>query len=79
MNRPRMFGQHKRAPGRKYYVLSGEASRKRRLSSPQLDALMVIKVDKFINQFSGMLEGVDFLTIDTLSFEYGEEIFVSAI
>ncbi len=40
---------------------------------------MVIKVDKFINQFSGMLEGVDFLTIDTLSFEYGEEIFVSAI
>ena len=33
LNSPRLYGQYKKAPGRKYRVLVGEASRQRRLSS----------------------------------------------
>ena len=43
----------KRPPGRKYRVLGGEASRKRRLSSFDLDALVVVKIDIAVNHLIG--------------------------
>ena len=36
---------------------------------------MVVEVDELIYKFSGLLEGFDFLTVDTLCFEDREEIF----
>ena len=45
LNSPRLYGQYKKAPGRKYRVLVGEASRQRRLSSLKLDTLVVVKVN----------------------------------
>lgn len=75
MNRPRLCGQHKKAFGRKYRILGGEASCKRCLSSFWLYALVIINVDEFIYQFFGLQESLDFLAVDTLSFENREEIF----
>ena len=46
----------KRPLGRKYEDLSGEASCKRCLSSFQPDAFIIIKADKFIHEFPGLLE-----------------------
>ena len=43
----------KRPPGRKYRVLGGEASRKRRLSSFDLDALVVVKIDVSVDHLIG--------------------------
>ena len=65
----------KRALGRKNEVLSGEASRKRRLSSFQLDTFIIIKVDKFIYELPGLLERFCFLAVNTLCLENGEEFF----
>ncbi len=73
--RPSCADSTKRPLDRECEVLSGEASRKRRLSSFQLDAFIVIKVDKFINDFSGLPERIYFLVVDTLRLENGEEIF----
>lgn len=36
---------------------------------------MVVEVDEFINEFSGLLEGFDFLAVDTFGFENRKEIF----
>lgn len=75
MNRPRLCGQHKKALGRKYRILGGEASCKRCLSGFWPDALVIVNVDEFIYPFSGLQESLDFLAVDTLSFENREEIF----
>lgn len=45
-------------------VLSGEASHKRRLSCFQLDAFIITKVDKFVNELSGLLERFRFFAAD---------------
>ncbi len=36
---------------------------------------MVVEIDKIINQFSGLLKGLDLLAVDALCFEDREEIF----
>ena len=36
---------------------------------------MVVKINKIINEFSGLPERLDFLAVDTLFFEDGEEFF----
>ena len=41
--------------------------RKRRLSRFQLDALVVIEINKIVNQFFGLLKSPDFLPVYTLS------------
>lgn len=74
MHRPRLCRQHKKTPGRKYEILDGEASHKGRLSSFQLDAFIIIKVEKFINEFPGLLKRLDFLAVDTLCLENVEEM-----
>ena len=42
-------------------MLCGEALRKRRLSRFQLNALVVIEINKIVNPFSGVLESPLFL------------------
>lgn len=49
--------------------------RKRRLSRFQLDTLVVIEINKIVNQFFGLLKRPDFLPVYTLGFEDREEIF----
>ncbi len=36
---------------------------------------MVVEINEIVNQFSGLLKSLDFLAIDTLCLEDGEEIF----
>lgn len=76
MNHPRMCGQHKKeALCKKYRDLSGVAQRKRRHSSFKLDVLVIIEIDKIVNQFSGLLKCGNFLPVDAFGFEDGKEIF----
>ena len=65
----------KGAPGRKYEILGGEASRKRRLSSFELDALVIVEVDVSVNHLVGFREGSWFVAVNALCLENGEEIF----
>ena len=53
--------------------------RKRRLSGFQLDALVVIEINKIVNQFLGLLKGSDFLPVNALSLKDREEIFSHSI
>ena len=53
--------------------------RKRRLSRFQLDALVVIEINKIVNQFFGLLKSPDFLPVNTLSLKDREEIFCHSI
>ena len=53
--------------------------RKQRLSRFQLNALMVIKINKIVDQFFGLLKSPDFLPVYTLSLEDREEIFCHSI
>ena len=64
-----------KAPGRKYRVLVGEASRQRRLSSLKLDALVIVKVDISVNHLIGRRESGWLMSGNTLCFQDGEEIF----
>ena len=75
MNSPRLYGQYKKAPGRKYRVLVGEASRQRRLSSLKLDTLVVVKVNVSVNHLVGLRESGWLVSVNTLCFKDGEEIF----
>ena len=59
----------------KYEALSGEALRQRRLSSFELDALMVVEVDIAVDHFVCFRKSSRFVSVDTLSLEDGEEIF----
>ncbi len=49
--------------------------RKRRLSRFQLDTLVVIEINKIVDQFFGLLKSPDFLPVYTLSLEDREVIF----
>ena len=53
--------------------------RKRRLSRFQLNTLVVIKINKIVNQFFGLLKRPDFLPVYTLSLEDREEIFCHSV
>ena len=53
--------------------------RKRRLSRFQQDVSVVIEINKIVNPFSGMLENPDFLPVNTLRLEDGEEIFSHSV
>ena len=53
--------------------------RKRRLSRFQLDTLVVIEINKIVNQFVGLLKSPDFLPVYTLSLEDREEIFCHSV
>ena len=53
--------------------------RKRRLSRFQLDALVVIEINKIVNQFFGLLKSRDFLAVYTLSLMDREEIFCHSV
>ena len=75
LNSPRLYGQYKKAPGRKYRVLVGEASRQRRLSSLKLDTLVIVKVDISVNHLVGLRESGWLMSVNTLCFKDGEEIF----
>ena len=59
--------------------MCGEALRKRRLSSFQLDALVVIEINRIVDQFSGLLKRPDFLQVNAISFEDREEIFSHSV
>lgn len=62
-------------PGKKIRSLGGVAQRKRRHSSFQLDALVVVEINEIINEFSGLLKILDLLAVNTLGLENGEEVF----
>ena len=49
--------------------------RQRRLSSFELDALMVVEVDIAVDHFVCFRKSSRFVSVDTLSLEDGEEIF----
>lgn len=49
--------------------------RKRRLSSFELDALMVVEVDIAVNPLVGFRESRRFAAVNALCFKNGEEIF----
>ena len=70
MNCPRLCGQHKKPPGRKYEVLSGVAQRERRHSSFILDALMVVEMDVSVDQSIRFLECLRLVPVDALRFQY---------
>ena len=53
----------------KHEVLSGEASRQRRLSSFELDALMVVEVDIAVNHLVGFRESSWFVAVNALCLE----------
>ena len=59
----------------KHEVLSGEASRQRRLSSFELDAFMVVEVDIAVNHLVGFRESSWFVAVNALCFKDGKEIF----
>jgi hypothetical protein len=44
-----------------------------------MDALVVIEINKIVNQFSGLLKSPDFMPVNTLSFEDREEIFSHSV
>ena len=75
LNRARLCGQYKKAPGRKYWVFVGEAARQRCLSSFELDTLVVAEVYVLVNHLVSFREGVWFLPVNALCFEDGKEIF----
>ena len=62
-----------------YEVLSGEAARQRCLSSFELDALMVVEVDITVNQFICFRKSSRFMSVNTLCFKDGEEVFCHGI
>ena len=72
---PQIVRTVEKAPGRKYRVLVGEASRQRRLSSLKLDALVIVKVDISVNHLIGRRESGWLMSGNTLCFQDGEEIF----
>ena len=51
---PQIIRTVQKAPGRKYRVLVGEASRQRCLSSLKLDTLVIVKVDISVNHPVGL-------------------------
>ncbi len=53
--------------------------RKRRLSSFELDALVVVEVDIAVNHLICFCEGGRFVPVNALCFEDGEEIFCHRI
>ena len=53
----------------KHEVLSGEASRQRRLSSFELDAFMVVEVDIAVNHLVGFRESSWFVAVNALCLE----------
>ena len=53
----------------KHEVLSGEASRQRRLSSFEQDALMVVEVDIAVNHLVGFRESSWFVAVNALCLE----------
>ena len=55
------------------------AQRQRCHSSFILNALMVIEVNVSVNQIVGFLEGLWLVSVDTLCFQDGEEIFCHCI
>ena len=63
----------------KYKLASGETLRKRRLSRFQLDTLVVIEINKIVDQFFSLLKSPDFLPVYTLSLEDREEIFCHSV
>ena len=69
INRTRLCGQNKKAHSRRYGVLSGEALRKRRLSSFKLDALMVVEVGIAVNHLVGLRKRSRFVPVNALCFE----------
>ena len=57
MNRPRLCGQEKKGPlVGNIEILGGEASFQRRLSSFELDALVVVKIDIAVNHLVSLTE-----------------------
>ena len=56
-------------------ILGGEASLQRRLSSFELDTLVVAEVYVLVNHLVSFREGVWFLPVNALCFEDGKEIF----
>ena len=69
MNCPRLCGQYKKAPGRKYRVLVGEALCKRRLSSFELDAFVIVEVYVPVNHLVSLRESSWFVPENALCFE----------
>ena len=63
----------------KYKLASGETLRKRCLSRFQLDTLVVIEINKIVDQFFSLLKSPDFLPVYTLSLEDREEIFCHSV
>ena len=76
---PQVGEQHKKSPGRKYRNLSGETSRKRRLSRLELDALMVVEVDVAFDHPIYFRKGNWFVAVETFCFKSREEIFCHCI
>ena len=66
MYRPRINRLHK---SRIYYVLRGETQRQRCLSSFELDALMIIKIDIIIYQIISFFKCFWMMPVDTFCFQ----------
>ena len=77
MNRARLCGQHKKAPkvGRRESSNGLTSLFEWRQFCFELNSLVVVEIDKIVNEATSLLEGSDLRPMDTLRFENGKEVF----